>query len=503
MSFSLPPSFILWMTLLLPMLALGAVLFWQARRDRQRIAARRGSGDMLLDRLKEANGQLSAVVQAENEVIHPISLLPEDVPPLEAAQVLRDAMPEATEEHQQTLMLHAWEVQKRPQALVALAGLALADLTDDAAILFRRALKDGGPALLDQLASALDARRDRLDGWLENGKLLVGLERAALRIGQQAPDVAAHLRASAFGLEPRCRELMLHRLRRQIALREADAALPLEKMAGELAVYCLPRFPELAAEAHAALDRHAGPEGDRAHIWFDKAVLHNFYDLPGGLDNFDFDAALDRLCRGLVSADAETSQFAALHAADQLSDYFYDSDTYRVALRRALDQAAVQHPFTPSYDWLAQEVDPPEETAETLDAEASLEQRRLASEGARRLGEVTSTPDPMAALAELRGIVPEVPAVPLREALMARWEEQPSPIWLVALAGLGLEELGHDRPNVRMVHSCFYWPLRAGSRDLVTRLAAEAGRRMNARAGTEDHERLRDVIAAALARFEA
>ncbi|GEM_PF-2366123 len=500
----IPPALPLWLLLTLPLLVTFLLVAWVSKRDRKRAAFRRATGDMLLEQLQQANATVSAYVKAEKDAIHSVAVLPETVGPLEAEAILRAAMPTSSIYDRHALMLHAWEVQKRPQALAALAGMALVDLENPPNIArstFWRALNEGGPVLLEQIASVLGEHRDQLDNWLSTGGLIVSLELAAGRIETQAPEVAAHLRAMALALEPRCRELMLSNVRFQIETLEDEAAWP-EKMAGDLAPYCLPRFPELAAEVHAALGRHEGVEWGRAHIWFDKAVLHRFYDRPGALDHFDFDAALGRLCAGLVSVDAETSRFAAEQAADLLSDYFFDREDYYARLRLSLAEAAVLHPFTPSHEWLAKELDPPEVTSEKLDiVEAAVQQSIF--EGVGTLCEVTAAIEPAVALAELRIILPDVPVSTLREALIARWREKPMPVWLAALAGLGLEELGRADPDVRLVHTLFYHPLRDGPAALVRAIASEAEGLIAPGQDRERFARLREAITEALARVGA
>jgi tetratricopeptide (TPR) repeat protein len=455
---------------LLPLVASIVLILFVAQRDRRKWAYRRDTGDMLLDRLKNANAQISRVVKAENDAIVSIAMLSDDVDLIEAELVLRSAMPGSSLHDRQALMLHAWEVQRRPQALAVLAGMALADLENTYSSLgpaFRTALKVGSPALLDQIASALDQRRDALDNWLCLS-LPFYLAQAAQRIEQDTPVIAARVQSLADCLTPRWRELQMAKLRFEIQQwEERDDQHALE-MAGALAELALPRFPELVAEVHAALDRHMEPEWERAHAWFDKAVIHRFYDLPIGLEGFDFNAAVKRLAGGIMSGDATVSQFVAEQAADFLGDSFIDAPYHRRQLQEALDAAICLHGLNPNYEWLDDELDPSEIREETFrSAEETISLHASVEAGVSKLVETTATMDPDVALAELRQILPEAPPDILRTALVARWRADGSPVLLPTLVGLAGEAADGEPVDGKLVWRCLHWPLRAGSAEEV------------------------------------
>ncbi len=468
---SLPPQSGLWLVALLPLAVVIVLIVWVTLRDRKKWAYRQQTGDMLLDRLQQANAQLSAVVKAETDAIQSIAVLPEDIDPLEAERVLRAAMPDSSFHDRRALMQHAWEGKKLPQALVAIAGMALADLENTYArlnLLFRAALKEGSPALLDHIARELGQKREGLDNWIMLS-LPFELERAAQRVSAKTPDVATRVRGLAEELTPRWRELLMDRLRFEIGQWEdRDDLEPLDMAAG-LAKSCLPRFPELATAAHAALGRHEGAEWEKAHVWLDKAILHHFYDVPVGLDGFDYDGAVQRLCDGIGSSNADVSLFYALHGADMLGDVFFDTPDHYDALQTALDRAVSLHGSNPTYEWLEKELNPVDVSTERLSAaEDNIALHASVNEGVGTVVETTSTLDPAVALAELRAAMPDAPAEMLRVAFTARWQVDRSPMSLVALLGVALEVIETEPVDGKMVSLCLHWPLRDGAADVVT-----------------------------------
>lgn len=470
MSLALSPETLLFLAML-ALVAVVALVSWAMRRDRKKWTYRQQTGDMLLDRLKAANLQVAAVVKAENDAIQSVGVLPEEVDPLEAERVLRAAMPDSSFHDRRALMQHAWEAQKQPQALVALAGMALADLENTYSSLnvqFRTVMKEGSPALLGHIALGLDRRRHQIDNWLRVAGLPLQLELAASRIAGEAPDVAERLRSLAQSLLPRWGELLMQKLRLEVGnWEEKEDVSPLE-MAVALAQSSLPRFPELVAEVHAALDRHEGPQWDKAHAWFDKAVLHRFYDLPIGLRGFDRDAAIERFADGIMSSDAEVSRFIAEQAADLLGDGFFDAPHHGDALQGALDWAVGLHGTNPTYEWLEAELNAPNVREEKLRAaEESIALHAQVNVGVAKVMEATSTLDPDVALAELRQVVPGVPMELLRVALIARWHREHEPMSLVALLGVALEAAESEPVDGKMVSLCVHWPLRDGSAAVV------------------------------------
>jgi hypothetical protein len=106
--------------------------------------------------------------------------------------------------------------------------------------------------------------------------------------------------------------------------------------------YCLPRFPQLAAEAQAALSQRRGPASESARIWFDCAVIQHFRSL-GGLEGFDFEAGLNRLCDAIMARDMSVSTVAASSAASLLDDRFYGGPEHKLRLHAALDRASNVH----------------------------------------------------------------------------------------------------------------------------------------------------------------
>jgi hypothetical protein len=355
------PNYLLWFVFVLLLVGLGAAALSLFRRPAKAARRSRRSGDMLLERLQQANAQLSDVVQRENQALKAVTDLPEGVGPLQAERALREATQGWSVHDRQALMLHGWEVQKRPQALAALAGLALADLPDTHSLtipMLYRALNEGAPPLLGQLVDTFEDRWDALDRLFQSHGIAVLMERAAGRIGETNPDIALRLVAMAERILPRALDNLKEALRSCIAdLNEREEGNVLT-VAGELAQRCPPRFPELAQQAHAALDGMAGIEAQTiAHLRLDQAILHHFHDAMAGLRGFDFDGALDRLCKAIMAENPATSQAAAGIAADLLSDYFYDRETYRAQLRAALDHAIEQHGLSSDHDWLATELD--------------------------------------------------------------------------------------------------------------------------------------------------
>lgn len=121
MSF-VPLPFSSWLILIVPMAAVVGLIAFMTLRDQRKARFRQQTGDMLLDRLMPANDEGSPYLAGENNALQSIALLPEDVAPHEAYAVLCKAMPGSTIYDRQALMLHAWEVQKRPQALAAWRG---------------------------------------------------------------------------------------------------------------------------------------------------------------------------------------------------------------------------------------------------------------------------------------------------------------------------------------------------------------------------------------------
>ncbi|SMQ70276.1 hypothetical protein SAMN06295905_1862 [Devosia lucknowensis] len=452
-----------------------ALLGFLGRRARPAVAPA-GVSATLSDRFEAANSRLAEVISKENNALLAVTTLPEDVGPMEAEAALRAATPDWSMHDRQVLMLQAWEVQRRPQALAALAGLPLANPDKSFAMLngtLVRALRDGEPALLGQIAEAIDARFDALGALADAGGIVVTMERAAERIRLQAPEVATVLEATMERMWPRTRRQMLAVLR--IRIDEWDDERPVDPrgMAEDLAQYSWPRLPELMAEVHEALDKRNGPEWERAQLWYDKAVLQRYCDVEDALKGFDIGAVVERLAKALMSPDAETSRFAAETAADLIGDYFIENPRHFATLKTALTWAGRTHELTPSHEWLAQSLDPTDAGEDvTLDAERYGQIRA----GIERFIDTTATTDPLVARAELRAILPDAPIDILRVALIARWKDSRDEVLLVALAGLSIEAL-EDGEDGRMAQLCLHWPLKAGSADLVLSITAELDER--------------------------
>ncbi|UYO00946.1 MAG: hypothetical protein KIT02_07020 [Devosia sp.] len=440
---------------------------WWVRRAEKARQRTRATGDMLLTRLQDANAKLSAAVASEHAVMAAMSLLPETVGPREALDRLRAEAPDRSEHDYQALMLHGWEVQRRPQALAALAGLALLGKTNMSPMLWR-ALKDGAAPLLDQIATGIEAGFATIPPTVKTSGLPVTLRDAAARVEVDAPAVADRLRRVADEVTVPIRKQAFDSLLFAIERQEDAGDVDLKTRVGELAKQCWPGFAELGEHVHALIDQHDANEALSAHIWFDKAVLHHFYDAPHGLDGFDAGAAVERLCAGLVSPDAGVSDFSAVQAADLIGDYFFDSPEHHARLQTALDQAVWLHGPSANYDWLDEALSP---------HQVQAERQRMAEMGVARQGEVmagvdalvraTSTQDPEVALAELRAILPDMPPDLLRVALTQRWQVDRAPVALVALVGLALEALQAPEVDGKLVQSCLAWPLREGPPEMV------------------------------------
>ncbi|MBJ3783549.1 hypothetical protein [Devosia sediminis] len=484
-------NYFVWILIAVVAVAVAAALLWSLGRRAKTLIAPVAGQATLTDRLQQANEQLAAVISAENQALLSVTTLPDDVGPLEAEAALRAATPDWSMHDRQVLMLQAWEVQRRPQALAALAGLPLANPEKSFGLLtgtILRALRDGGPSLLAQIDEAINAHFIALDTMMNGGGVAVGLERAAERVRAEAPDVAAALETTVRRIWPRLRGRLLAVLR--IKIEEWEDREPLEprEMAGALAQYSWPRMPELMAEVHMALDRHDGPEWDRAHLWYDKAVLHRYHDVEGALAGFNKDAAVERLASGIMSADAETSRFAAETAADLLGDYFFDDPRQFAALQGALDWARGVHEVTPDHKWLAEQLDPTEVSEAKLnEAAADLALHQTVRESVAAFGATTATTDPEIALAELRQLLPDAPREMIRVALVERWKDSRSPVHLTALAGLALEALDETRGGSSAA-LCLHWPLRNGSPEQVLAIIDALDKRSEHLEGSEHLE---------------
>jgi len=488
-----------------------AILVWAFRmRLRPRRSGSRPSRPPILDRLQAANAEIAAAVAAEQAVVAAIGALPETVAPGKAERRLRELTPGDNPRHnirnRYLLMVHGWESQRKPQMLAALAGLALADASgrflelDEA---LRRSTDEGGAVLVGQIATELATRQDELERWLKTGGVLLQLERAAARFGKADPEAAARIASAIAAFRPRMLELTTATLRWHIAHWEEKEPLEPEKMAEALAPYCLPRFPELAAEAHAALSRHHGPEWDRAHVRFDYALIGHFRDF-GGLEGFDFAAAFERLCDAIMSPEAPVSSMAASTATSLLDDHYHDGPEQRLRLHAALDWAGGVHGESYAYRWLAEQLQPPVVAPErAAEASANAERQRTVNDRIARLASTTATPDPEIALVELRMLLPDTPAQALCAALIARWKDGHAVVCLATLCGLALELTeGMEQPK-DLAGLCLHWPLRQGPAPLIEHLLALLSQRFDRLDPWIGEERSVRDLRAAMLRFEA
>lgn len=464
----------------------------------------------ILDQLRAANAEIAAVVAAEQAIVAAIGALPENVAPGEAERRLRELTPGDNPRHdtrnRYLLMVHGWESQRKPQMLAALAGMALADASGrflDLDEVLRRSIDEGGAVLVGQIATELATRQDELERWLKTGGVLLQLERAVARIGRSDPEIAARVTSAIASFKPRMLELTTATLRWYIAHWEEKEPLEPEKMAEALAPYCLPRFPELAAEAHAALSRRQGPEWDRAQVRFDSALIYHFRDF-GGLEGFDFEAGLNRLCDAIMSPEASVSSMAASTATSLLDGHFYNGPEHRLRLHAALDWAGNVHGESYAYRWLAEQLQPPEAAPErAAEAPANAERQRTINDRIARLASTIATPDPEIALVELRMLLPDTPAEALRVALIARWKDGHAVVCLAALCGLVLELTdGMEQPK-DLAGLCLHWSLRQGPAPLIEHLLALLSERFDRLDSWIREERSVHDLRAAMLRFKA
>lgn len=463
----------------------------------------------ILDQLRAANAGIAAAVAAERAIVAAIGALPETVTPGEAERRLRELTPGDNPRHdilnRYHLMVRGWEIQRKPQMLAALAGMALADASgrflelDEA---LRRSIDEGTAGLVGEIATELAKRQEELERWLKTGGVLLQLERAAARVGKTDPGVAQDIASAIAAFKPRMLELTMATLRWHIAHWEEKEPLEPQRMAEGLAQYCLPRFPQLAKEVHAALSRHQGPEWECAHIRFDSAVIYHFRDF-GGLESFDFVAAFDRLWAAIMSRERPVSIMAASTASSLLEDRFYDDPEQRLRLHAALDWACAVHGESYAYEWLAEQLQPPKDTAERANQEsADPARQQTIDDRISTLASTTATLEPEIALAELRMLLPDTPAEILHVSLVARWKDDHAVVCLTAICGLVLEmtERPEQRRSVTGRH--LYWPLRQGPALLIEHLLvllSERFDRLDSWIG--DESSVRDLRAAAR-RFE-
>ncbi|ODT50506.1 hypothetical protein [Devosia sp. 63-57] len=426
--------------------------------------------DHLDARFKATNDLLKSVIHAENSAVQSLLLLPDDVHPAEAFRVLDAAMPGSNVYDRSNLLEAAWIKHKRQPILAAMAGMALALPEQKHSILRTRlsqAMNHAAAPLLLQIAELLLERQDQLSDWLPPGGVLTYVERGSRKAAASAPEIAARLDEIAALFAPRTLELMLKTLRFEIASAGEMPDISPEQIANQLAPYCFPRFPQLLAEAHMELDRHPAPSRQIAHLALDAAVLEHFQGF-GSLDYFDMGKSLSRLCDAIGSTDANVSRRAAEIAASQLADYFYDTPEFHLALQSALDWAVGQHGEAAEYDWLSSELNPPEITeAKLRQAQTNLEEAQKLRDGARRFGETTASLDPETALAELRLLLPDIPADMLSAALVEQWRASQSEVWLAGLAGLAIEQIDMGEGAEGPVDWYLHWPLTEGSPALI------------------------------------
>lgn len=413
------------------------LLLWRHKKHAKDV---RQSGEALLDRVRVVRDQVIEAAAREAGAIQSISLLEEDVSPLEAYAVLKASLPESTPSDRQALMRSFWGRQRRPQALSALLGLVLEEdaISEEAqTAIFGLVLREGEPWLLDHLAREIGQRGDRFDALLTDGWLLKQMDGAAIRINKSAK-IASRLQAAAKALQPRTRQLMIMAMRREIDRLQEEPAVNPSMVVERLAPLCWPRFPELLAVAHGAVDIIGGKSVQEAHLRLDVAVMYAFHDLPTGLAGFDLDAALSRLCSAIMSSDEALSRVAAQMVAGLLQDGYYNSDANYAALQRALDWAVDAHGLTSSHRWLDEQLNPPLVSQEELQ---TAEEHLLLRAGMSAVEEATATLDPLVALAEMRTILPHAPNDLLRTAAEERYRASRVKIWLTVLGGLGLEAI--------------------------------------------------------------
>lgn len=435
-----------------------------------------GTGQDLAEKLRAANALLSETVRAEQRLIAAIAALPADIAPSDALTALDRLMPNGDVHDRFNLLLHVWRNHGQPQALAALAGMTLNDLSGTYGILdigLRMAIAEGGPDLLDAIAAALHGRLPALDRWLQTGGLLVEIEQAAARLDKTAPDTAERLRHLAAAMAPRT-HMLLHKTLDFCIARVAEAD-PSEfdvkpdilDAARKLAPLCMPRFPDLLPAALAALRRQHGPEWQVAPAELVSAVLYHVGgDATSGA--LDIDMMRDTLCDGLMAEDAAVSQATANIVAALLSDGFFSAARHAAHLQAALDWAIGTHAAISAYDWMGDELNPPDLSAENLRRlEAGIEQHAAIRDGIKTLEATTSAIEPAVALAELRHLLPRAPVDLLRPALAARWEEVRNPVLLVALIGLAMEVSETVPVDGRLMQLCLHNPLMQGLAPVV------------------------------------
>lgn len=457
----------------------------------------------MLDELLAANAKLAAVVSAERAVVAAIDALPDDVPPLEARNLLRQLTPGYAIQDRYILIRHAWETQRSPQALSALAGMALADANGthaEAVMVLHLALEKGGPVLVGQIAAQLATRQEELARFLRTGGALLQLESAARRFMASDPVIAGGIEDAITRITPRMRAQMLKTLRWYINHWTEEEQMAPEQLAEALVPYCLPRFPELAAAVHTAFARHDGPEWERAALRFDRTLIDHFAG-RGGLEGFNVVAANTRLCEAIMSLDASLSEHAACDAARLVGDNFYEEAQFRLALQAAVDWAEGMHGPLPPYQWLANALQSPE--ARTAEAEADFVSSRKVNAAVKTLADTTATLEPEIALIELRVLLPVAPVDRLRVSLSARWQEDRAVVCLSALCGLVLELTAGEPPREGLVGLCVRLPLREGPALLIESLLALLSARFGNLDGWIETEGSVRELKLAVRRFEA
>lgn len=335
-----------WSAVVLSNLALAGWLAWTPLSPRRR-ARPPDDGAKTLVLLRHANDVLGIAVMAERNVVTALAALPTDVPPMEAEATLRRLMPDADVYDRHALAMHAWRDQRRPQALAALAGMALRDVGGNRAVpdvSIGMVVDAAGPDLLDHLAGEMESRMPELDRWLQTGGMVVRIERAADRVAQSAPNTASRLRRLAAAMEPRTRQLLRDALRFHIERFEEASPSEFEvppdpvAVARALASMCLPRYPELMEEALGALRRKDGRAWEIAECEFIGCVIREFGErrLLRGLD---VNSAVDRLCAGMASPSPGVSAAAAAVASSLLAEDWFENGPYHRRLHAARDRA--------------------------------------------------------------------------------------------------------------------------------------------------------------------